>query len=458
MSYEIVVIIIFVLGYLAIALEHNIKVDKAAPALLIAVLCWTVYIVSEGILPHDESMIHKIVHGHDQGLLTHLAETSQILFFLLCAMTIVEVIDAHQGFEVITKRITTKDKRKLIWIICWVTFFLSAALDNLATTIVMVSMLRKLVKDKNDRLIYVSMVVIAANAGGAWSPIGDVTTTMLWIGGQVTTTNIISKLMLPSIICLFAPLTIITFMLKGDLKVDENSADLDTTHGHGGHAPVKVRETDRNLVFGIGLAGLLFVPIFKTITHLPPFMGMSFSLGIIWLTTEILHNRKKAEEGAHGKLSVVAILERVDVPSVLFFFGILLAVGCLQSMGTLNKLAAFLDTTFSGDGGVYIIGLILGLLSAIVDNVPLVAAGMGMYDISTVAGSPYAVDGVFWEFIAYCAGTGGSTLIIGSAAGVAAMGMEHINFMWYLKKIAWLALIGYIAGAAVFMAMQLFLH
>ncbi|WP_338763963.1 sodium:proton antiporter NhaD [Bernardetia sp. ABR2-2B] len=450
MSYEIVVIIIFVLGYMAIALEHNIKVDKAAPALLIAVLCWTVYIVSEGILPHDEDMIHKIVHGHEQGLLTHLAETSQILFFLLCAMTIVEVIDAHQGFEVITKRITTQDKRKLIWIICWVTFFLSAALDNLATTIVMVSMLRKLVTDKNDRLIYVSMVVIAANAGGAWSPIGDVTTTMLWIGGQVTTINIITKLMLPSIVCLLAPLTVITFMLKGDLKPNKKGT-LDTG-GHGGHAPIKVREGDRNLVFGIGLAGLLFVPVFKTITHLPPFMGMSFSLGIIWLTTEILHNRKKAEDGAHGKLSVVAILERVDVPSVLFFFGILLAVGCLQSMGTLNKLAVFLDATFTGDGAVYIIGLLLGLMSAIVDNVPLVAASMGMYDLSV-----YPPDHVFWEFIAYCAGTGGSTLIIGSAAGVAAMGMEHINFMWYLKKIAWLSLIGYIAGAVVFMAMQLFL-
>ena len=449
MSYEIVIIIIFVLGYMAIALEHNIKVDKAAPALLIAVLCWTVYIVAEGILPHNEEKIHEIVHGHEQGLLMHLAETSQILFFLLCAMTIVEVIDAHQGFEVITKRITTQDKRKLIWIICLVTFFLSAALDNLATTIVMVSMLRKLVTDKNDRLIYVSMVVIAANAGGAWSPIGDVTTTMLWIGGQVTTVNIIKTLILPSIICLLAPLTVITFMLKGDLKVPKKGT-LDAV-GHGGHAPINVRESDRNLVFGIGLAGLLFVPVFKTITHLPPFMGMSFSLGVIWLTTEILHNRKKAEDGAHVKLSVVAILERVDVPSVLFFFGILLAVGCLQSMGTLNKLALLLDTTFTGEGGLYVIGLLLGLMSAIVDNVPLVAASMGMYDLSV-----YPPDHVFWEFIAYCAGTGGSTLIIGSAAGVAAMGMEHINFMWYLKKIAWLSLIGYIAGAAVFMAIQLF--
>ncbi len=450
MSYEIVVIIIFVLGYMAIALEHNIKVDKAAPALLIAVLCWTVYIVSQGILPHDEDMIHKIVHGHEQGLLTHLAETSQILFFLLCAMTIVEVVDAHQGFEVITKRITTKNKTKLIWIICWVTFFLSAALDNLATTIVMVSMLRKLVTDKNDRLIYVSMVVIAANAGGAWSPIGDVTTTMLWIGGQVTTANIIVKLMLPSIICLLVPLTIISFILKGDLKEGKKGTlDVDAHAGHGGHAPITVRESDRNLVFGIGLAGLLFVPVFKTITHLPPFMGMTFSLGVIWLTTELLHNRKKAEEGAHSKLSVIAILERVDVPSVLFFFGILLAVGCLQSMGTLNQLAILLDTTFTGDSGLYIIGLLLGVMSAIVDNVPLVAASMGMYDLSV-----YPTDHVFWEFIAYCAGTGGSTLIIGSAAGVAAMGMENINFMWYLKKMAWLALVGYFAGAAVFILMQ----
>ncbi len=447
MSYEIVVIIIFVLGYMAIALEHNIKVDKAAPALLIAVLCWTVYMVAEGILPHNEEMIHEIVHGHEQGLLTHLAETSQILFFLLCAMTIVEVVDAHQGFEVITKRITTQNKTKLIWIICWVTFFLSAALDNLATTIVMVSMLRKLVTDKNDRLIYVSMVVIAANAGGAWSPIGDVTTTMLWIGGQVTTGNIIIKLILPSIVCLLVPLTIISFMLKGDLKPEEKQT-LDTG-GHGGHPVIRVNEFDRNLVFGVGLAGLLFVPVFKTITHLPPFMGMSFSLGVVWLVTELLHNRKKAEEGAHDKLSVVAILERVDVPSVLFFFGILLAVGCLQSMGTLNELATFLDSTFTGEFGLYYIGLLLGIMSAIVDNVPLVAASMGMYDLAT-----YPPDHVFWEFIAYCAGTGGSTLIIGSAAGVAAMGMEHINFMWYLKKIAWLSLIGYFAGAGVFILMQ----
>ncbi len=446
MSYEIVVIIIFVLGYMAIALEHTIKVDKAAPALLIAVLCWTVYTVAKGIIPNDAAMTHEIVHTQ---LLHHLAETSQILFFLLCAMTIVEVIDAHQGFEVITKRITTQKKRNLIWIIALVTFFLSAALDNLATTIVMVSMLRKLVTDKNDRLIYVSMVVIAANAGGAWSPIGDVTTTMLWIGGQVTTLNIIVKLILPSIVCLLAPLTIISFMLKGDLKPDKTGT-LDSI-AHGGHAPIKVKEFDRNLVFGIGLAGLLFVPVFKTITHLPPFMGMTFSLGVVWLVTEILHNRKKAEEGAHDKLSVIAILERVDVPSVLFFFGILLAVGCLQSMGTLNTLALFLSDTFQGDNGVYIIGILLGLMSAIVDNVPLVAASMGMYDLVT-----YPPDHVFWEFIAYCAGTGGSTLIIGSAAGVAAMGMENINFMWYLKKIAWLSLVGYFAGAAVFILMQSF--
>lgn len=425
---EIAIIVIFVLGYLAIALEHNIHVDKAAPALVTGVSCWTIFIMSE----YNKSFV-------EHQLLEHLGEISQILFFLLSAMTIVELIDAHNGFSIITKRIKTRKKSTLLWVICVVTFFLSAALDNLATTIVMVSVLRKLIRDRESRLFYVGMVVIAANAGGAWSPIGDVTTTMLWIGGQVTTVNIISILIMPSLVCLLVPLAIAAFTIKGELDLgDDEDTNKDDSASY-------VSTFERRLVFGLGVAGLIFVPIFKTITHLPPFMGITFSLGILWIVTEQLHKNK--DKAVKQPLSVIGVLKHVDTPSVLFFLGILIAVASLQTTGILNDAARALDDSFAflGENKIYSIGFLLGIFSAIVDNVPLVAASMGMYSLTE-----YGPDHPLWEFIAYCAGTGGSALIIGSAAGVAAMGMENINFVWYLKRISWLALIGYVAGAAAF--------
>lgn len=421
-------ILIFVVGYIAIAFEHPIKINKSATALLTGVLCWTVYIV----MGNDSHFINE-------QLTEHIGELSGILFFLMGAMTIVELIDAHDGFDVITSRITTTNKRKLLWIICIITFFLSAVLDNLTTAIVMVSLLRKLINEKEDRLFFIGMVVIAANAGGAWSPIGDVTTTMLWIGGQVTAQNIMLKLFIPSVLCLIVPLIILSFKLKGNLsrpEIKESSS------------PHPTSEFERNIVFFLGIGALVFVPVFKTITHLPPFMGVLFGLGVLWIATEIIHSQKDEED--KDNLSVLHALRKIDMPSILFFLGILIAISSLQSTGVLSSLAQSMNDTI---GDLNIIVPLIGLFSAIVDNVPLVAASMGMYDLTT-----YPPDSYIWEFLAYCAGTGGSILIIGSAAGVAAMGMEKIDFIWYLKKIAWLALIGYFTGAVAYVGIEHFFH
>ena len=422
-------IVIFVLGYLAIAIEHPIKVDKAASALITGVLVWTLFVISGA----DQHFI-------EEQLLHHLSEISSILFFLLGAMTIVELVDAHEGFSIITDKITTKNRVKLLWIVSVLTFFFSAALDNLTTTIVMVSLLRKLIDDKYERWFFAGIVVVAANAGGAWSPIGDVTTTMLWIGGQLTTMTIIKTLIVPSIVAMMVPLTVLSFTMKGEivcLVEVGNEDDSDPTTAF-----------ERNLIFFLGVAGLLFVPVFKTFTHLPPFMGMMLSLGVLWLVTEIIHRSKnKADK---SQLSVIGVLRKIDTASVLFFLGILLAVAGLQSAGHLAVMAQNLNEWFGGD--IYAINIVIGLLSAIVDNVPLVAGSMGMYEI-TAAGD-FAQDGVFWQFLAFCAGTGGSALIIGSAAGVAAMGLEKIDFVWYLKKISILALLGYFAGAGTYILMQ----
>lgn len=443
----ILMVVIFVLGYLAIATEHSIHIDKAASALLIGVLTWTalmlgadaIFQASPELASHDDK-VHHIVHE----LRHHLGEIAEILFFLLGAMTIVELIDAHEGFKVITDRITTTNKVKLLWVVGFITFFLSAALDNLTTTIVMISLLRKLIDDQKDRWFFAGLVVIAANAGGAWSPIGDVTTTMLWIGGQVTAMSIITQLIAPSLICLLAPLLVLTFTMKGDLKRPVKAEGVE-------HFINPTTAGQRNFIFALGLGALLFVPVFKTVTHLPPYMGMLFGLGVLWVTTEIMHRSKNIEEKHH--LTVIGVLRKVDTPSVLFFLGILVAIGALQTAGHLGIAAAALRDSI---GNVYGINIAIGLLSAIVDNVPLVAASMGMYEITTpemLANASewqhfFVQDGVFWEFLAYCAGTGGSCLIIGSAAGVAAMGMERIDFMWYLKNMSLLALIGYLAGAA----------
>ena len=427
-------LVVFILGYLAIALEHPIKIDKAASALIIGALGWALYAFSGADAHHvGEHLSH------------HLVDIAEILFFLLGAMTIVELIDAHQGFAVITDKITTTKRVPLMWILTILSFFFSAALDNLTTAIVMSALLTKLIKDKEDLWMFAGMVIIASNAGGAWSPIGDVTTIMLWIGGQVTAANIITSIIVPSMVCLIVPMIYISFRLKGNITKPSTNVAIE-------HTTNSTTPFERKFVFFLGVAGLLFVPIFKTVTHLPPYVGILFSLGVMWLATELLHRSKNHEH--KSDLTVIGVLKKIDVPTIFFFLGILLAVASLQSMGHLGDMAVILNDAFNGQSaeGIYIINMIIGLLSSIVDNVPLVAGAMGMYEVSE-AGF-YAVDGLFWEFLAYCAGTGGSVLIIGSAAGVAVMGILKIDFIWYVKRISFLAFIGYIAGAITYILMQ----
>jgi len=427
-------IVVFIVGYAAIALEHPLKVDKAASALIIGGLGWGLFAFT-GIDAH--TLTHEIQH--------HIVDIAEILFFLLGAMTIVELVDAHQGFSIITDKITTNKKVYLIWILSIITFFFSAVLDNLTTAIVMAALLPKLIKDKETLWLFAGVLILAANAGGAWSPIGDVTTIMLWIGGQVSAANIITSVIVPSIVCAVVPLIYLSFKLKGDVERPKEILSDD-------HNKNLTTNFERNLIFYLGVCGLLFVPVFKTVTHLPPYVGMIFSLGVLWLVTEIIHRKKNYEE--KSKLSVIGVLKKVDTPTIFFFLGILLAVASLQSAGQLDIVASYLDTTFNGQTaeGIYIINIIIGLLSAIVDNVPLVAGAMGMYPVADTG--MYAVDGMFWEFLAYCAGTGGSVLIIGSAAGVAVMGILKIDFIWYLKNISFLAIIGYAAGAMTYILMQ----
>ncbi|MFP5384304.1 MAG: sodium:proton antiporter NhaD [Gammaproteobacteria bacterium] len=452
MSAYVLMAVVFVIGYLCIALEHPIKIDKAASAILTAVVCWTILVLgADTILPAVEGAVS---HGVSAELRHHLGEIAEILFFLMGAMTIVELIDAHEGFKVITDRIRTTKRVHLLWMIGFITFFLSAALDNLTTTIVMVSLLRKMVKEQHERWFYAGIVVIAANAGGAWSPIGDVTTTMLWIGSQISAGGIITQLFIPSVVCLLVPLLILSVTMKGEFErpvVKETAEER--------REPTTAFE--RNLVFALGIGALLFVPVFKTVTHLPPYMGILFGLSILWVVTEILHRNKNIED--KHPLSVVGVLRRIDTTSVLFFLGILLAVSSLATAGHLTQVASALKDSL---GNIYSINIAIGLLSSVVDNVPLVAGAMKMYPLVTPEAlaaatgveaawlSQFVVDGHFWELLAYCAGTGGSCLIIGSAAGVAAMGMERIDFIWYLKKMSFLALSGYLAGAGVYIAMN----
>ena len=439
----VIITLIFIFGYIAIATEHTIKVNKAASAIMIGVLSWTVYIMMfPGYVASQPDLIHfsgEATHYVGEQLAHHLSEIAQILFFLMGAMTIVELVDAHDGFDVITSKIRTKNKRTLLWIISIVTFFLSSVLDNLTTTIVMISLARKLIKDHDERLFVVGMIVIAANAGGAWSPIGDVTTTMLWIGGQITTVNIILKLIVPSVICLVIPLIVIGFRFKGNLTEVATEEEINTKN---------TRSFEKNLVFTLGIGGLVFVPIFKTITHLPPYMGMMISLSILWIVTEILHKKKNEED--KDSLSVIHALRKIDMSSILFFLGILLCVASLASVGILDMTAKWLNDIIGNQSAIV---MSIGVLSSVVDNVPLVAGAMGMYPLSI-----FPTDHYFWEFLAYAAGTGGSILIIGSAAGVAAMGMEKINFFWYIKKISPYALIGYFAGSFAYILMSIFMH
>lgn len=420
----VLLLAIFGIGYAAIAFENTIKINKTASSLISGVLCWVAYILFT---------TNKIEVNN--SLLVHLGNISGILFFLLGAMTIVELVDAHNGFEIITDFISQTDKRKLIWIIGFITFFLSAILDNLTTTIVMVSLLRKLIRKKEDRLLFIGIVIIAANAGGAWTPIGDITTTMLWIGGQITTINIMQKLFLPSLVCLIVPLTVVSFQLKG--RVERSPAILKETTD-----TFSTKKQKTILILGILI--LLLVPVFKTYTHLPPFMGMMLGLGILWVVTEIMHKKMDREQKKH--LTLANALHKIDISSILFFLGILMAIAALETSGILISVALWLTQTI---GNLSIIILSIGLSSAIIDNVPLVAATQGMYHLVQ-----YPVDSYLWEFLAYCTGTGGSILIIGSAAGIAAMGMEKIDFFWYIRKISWLALTGYFAGAIVYIILQ----
>ena len=415
-------VLVFVVAYAAIALEHPIKINKSASALLGAGLLWTIYALAGG-------EPHKV--GEELG--ESVMATAQIVFFLMGAMTIVEVVDAHNGFAVITQRIRTTQLSSLMWLVGFVTFFLSAVLDNLTTTIVMISLMRKLLSRHEDRLFFAGIIVIAANSGGAWPPIGDVTTTMLWIGGEITTLAIMMSVFIPAVLSMVVPLAVTAYLLRGkpveSPQLDESDRGSLTT------------EFERNLMFFLGIGILVAVPVFKTITHLPPFMGILFGLGILWLVGDLVHRHKQDED--KQPLTLVHALSRIDMSSIVFFIGILLAVATLEHTHILVSLAQWLDRTVGRED---VIVLIIGLVSAVVDNVPLVAASMGMYSLER-----YPADHFLWEFLAYCAGTGGSILIIGSAAGVAAMGLEKIHFFWYVRKISWLALIGYFAGAGAYL-------
>jgi Na+/H+ antiporter NhaD/arsenite permease-like protein len=425
---EILITIIFITGYTAIALENKIHINKAASALLAGVLTWTVFICF--------SAVKDPVSGL---LVENLGGVAGILFFLLGAMTIVELINAHDGFEVITDRISTRKKSTLLWTISLITFFLSALLDNMTTTIIMISLVRRILPDQRDRMLFAGVIVIASNSGGSWSPMGDVTTTMLWIGNQITPWRIVSKLFFPSLISTVVPVLLIIPYFKN------HPVSSPLTSGSN---RIKKSRFERNLVFWAGILSLLSVPVFKTLTHLPPLMGMLLALGLMWILTEIIHKRKN--ETDKSKLSVVSALRNADSTTILFFLGILLCISALRSVGLLAEWSTFLSTHIESQS---IIILLIGLLSSVIDNVPLVAAVQGMYPLSV-----YPTDHYFWEFLAYAAGTGGSILVIGSAAGVVSMGMEKINFIWYLKKISWMALLGYFAGALVYMLQALFLN
>ncbi len=453
---------VFIFGYILIVLEHNVHINKAATALIMGAGLWALYAIGADeilALGHSESWKHWLEAGHAKGhesiinfivhheLTEHLSEMASIVFFLMGAMTIVEVIDEYQGFRIITNRIRVTNKPKLLAIISLMTFFLSAALDNLTTTIVIVAVLNKLVKDKETRWFFASMVVISANAGGAWSPIGDVTTIMLWIGGQITALKIMEEIFMPSLVAMLVPLGVLMLKLKGEIDPPDMSDDETKAF-----IPLK----DRIIVLTAGLCALMAVPVIKSYTHLPPFIGMLLGLGVMWFMTDFKLHSKTAED--KRLLNVGRILKKIDMPTVLFLMGILLAVGALSSAGHLNVMAGFMQEHFTD---IYFQNTLIGVLSAIVDNVPIVAAFMGMYPIAE-AGSTgelanFVVDGKFWEMLAYASGTGGSILIIGSAAGVAAMGMERISFTWYFKNIAWVATLGYLGGIALFYLEMLFM-
>ena len=436
----ILIVVAFVLGYACIATESLLKVNKAAIALLMFVACWTLYMF-------DPMQYLTAIHGYTGDLSgmaaavtsiiqEHLGDTSTTLFFLMGAMTIVEVVDQNGGFNWVRKVMKTKSKRALLWRIAFLTFILSAILDNLTTSIVMIMILRKLITERNDRLIYASLVIIAANSGGAFSPIGDVTTIMLWNKGLITAVGVISEILVPSLVSMVIPAFILQFHLKGELHMPEVKESAETAAGD-------LTERQRKAVFWIGVGGLMFVPVFKSITHLPPFVGILLVLGVLWTTTELFYSHLQHGHDTEGtQKRVTNLLSRVDMSTILFFLGILMAVSCLAEVGVLTAMGDGLNTIFEGNH--YLVTGIIGVLSSIVDNVPLVAGCMGMYPVA--AAGDMAVDGIFWQLLAYCAGVGGSMLIIGSAAGVVVMGLEKITFGWYMKRITWIAFVGYLAG------------
>ena len=459
---SIAIIIVFVVGYLFIALESVTKVNKAAVALLMFVVVWTLYMLDPGYfvqLMHPQFMdILKLEHpglGNSvDPVLTfvtdiiqnHLGDTGTTLFFLMGAMTIVEVVDQNGGFDWVRRVMHTKSKRALLWRIAFMTFFLSAILDNMTTSIVMIMILRKLVPQHKDRIIYAALVIIAANSGGAFSPIGDVTTIMLWNTGLLTAAGVISEILIPSIISMVIPALILQMGLKGNLDEGVKVADAVQTPEQ------ELSDFQRKVVFWVGVGGLVFVPVFKTITHLPPFVGILLVLSLVWIVTEVFYADLSTEKGARKK-RVVNLIRNIDMSTILFFLGILMAVSCLAEIGALTALGKGLNVTFNGNH--FMVTGIIGVLSSIVDNVPLVAGCMGMYPVQAMG--DFATDGIFWQLLAYCAGVGGSMLIIGSAAGVVVMGLEKITFGWYMKHVSWIAFVGYIAGILSYYVLREFI-
>lgn len=435
------IVALFVIGYLCIALESVLKINKAAPALLMCVGCWVLYMLDAGSFIQSFRGVNVAAADVSQWvnehiLLSHLGDTCEILFFLMGAMTIVEIVDANGGFNFVRDRLQTKHKHTLLWRVTFMTFVLSAVLDNLTTSIVMIMVLRKLVKDHKDRLIYASCIILSANAGGAFSPIGDVTTIMLWIKGNITTGGVITELLIPSIVSVVVPTFLLQFKLKGQLETNHTAEAGDALH---------FSRLERNMVFFIGVGGLIFVPIFRFLTGLPPFMGILLVLGLLWSITEFFY-RSKGHVDENMQMRVTQLLKRIDMSTILFFLGILMAVATLQETGVLRTFGQALNEASGGNH--YIVTGVIGVVSSIVDNVPLVAGCMGMYDIQP--GTDFAVDGIFWQLLAYCAGVGGSMLIIGSAAGVVVMGLEKITFGWYMRHITWIAFVGYLAGIGAY--------
>ena len=437
----ILIVTVFCIGYLCIALESVTKVNKAAIALLMCVFCWTLLMMGPGAY-YPEVAGDGVIHHIAEVIEHHLGDAAGTLFFLMGAMTIVEIVDSNGGFNFVRDTMKTRSKRKLMWRVAFMTFFLSAILDNLTTSIVMIMVLRKLVQNREDRLIYAALVVISANSGGAFSPIGDVTTIMLWIKGVITTQGVLTEIFIPSLVSMIVPATILSLSLKGKFDKEQNLPKADIS---------QFTKAQRDIIFWLGVGGLCFVPVFKTLTHLPPFMGILLVLGVLWTVTEIFHYNTSEDDTMAKRVS--DLLSKIDLSTIMFFLGILMAVAVLQEVGVLTALGEGLNEAFSGN--YYVINGIIGVLSSIVDNVPLVAGCMGMYPVAEAG--PMAIDGIFWQLLAYCAGVGGSMLIIGSAAGVVVMGLEKITFGWYMKKITWIAFVGYLAGILIYWLERLLL-